>query len=63
MVPFRSRKRVRGNGLRSFLESHDVAISMSPKSLPCCNGSQEHFFVQVKAEFREFDRFVPKKAQ
>ncbi len=41
----------------SWLTSRGVRISMSPKSSPWWNGSQESFFGRFKVEFGDVDRF------
>jgi len=41
----------------SLLASHDVKPSLTPKSSPWRNGSQESFFGRFKVEFGDFERF------
>ena len=41
----------------TWLESMGVQISMNPKGLPWCNGSQKSFVGRFKVEFGDFDRF------
>jgi transposase InsO family protein len=40
------------------LQTHGTRISMSPKSSPWWNGSQESFFGRFKVEFGDVDRFA-----
>lgn len=43
--------------VQTWLTSHGTEISMSFKSSPWWNGSQESFFGRFKVEFGDFDRF------
>ena len=43
--------------VQRWLTSNGTQISMSPKSSPWWNGSQESFFGRFKVEFGDFDRF------
>jgi transposase InsO family protein len=43
--------------VQQWLVSHGTQISMSFKSSPWWNGSQESFFGRFKVEFGDFDRF------
>jgi len=43
--------------VQRWLTSHGTQISMSPKSSPWWNGSQESFFGRFKVEFGDADRF------